>query len=1244
MRRWNRGLAIISAVALMVTGFGTGNVSQSNAAKALKLTKTKVTLKVGAKSTIKVKNATKKTKVTWKSSKASVAKITKKVAKGKKASVTIKGAKAGNATISASYKLGKKTKKLKCKVTVKAVEKKDNGQDATATPAADTKTTEEPKMETAGPTIPAGTAVPTVTPTGAPTETTAPESSDKPVVEPTEAPTEAPTAAPTEEPIDPSLPQINLEPVSDFKVIENSKAAATMYIDEKDSEFDGIQLIADTFKADVARVAGIGVDEDGVANESADGLQIVTDSSKLSGNVIIAGTIGENGNSVIKKLVEDGKLDVSKLEGRWESYQLQVVKNPMAGVDQALVIAGSDKRGTIYGMFHISELMGVSPWVWWSDIIPKVQSNVTLKAQDISMVSMEPSVKYRGIFLNDEAPSLTSWSKARFDGRNQYFYKHVYELILRLHGDYLWPAMWSDVFSEGGKEKDDKLANAKLADAYGIVMGTSHHEPLYRAGAEWGNGFKANYQADLDYSAANTWNLYNIPGLEGYDPAVNAAIEDFWDKGVQRNKDFDNICTVGMRGENDSTLPAADEPEKYSELLNYIINTQKGILEKNKDTNPTQLVIYKEVEDAWYAGNLFEKDCMKNTIAMFADDNWAYLRTLPTYEQQKNIAGLGMYYHFDYVGAPKSYTWVQTTQISRIWDQMTVAYDYGIDDVWIVNVGDLKPMEMDISYFMDLAYDYSKWGIDGQDKIAEYKDKWIRQQFARQDGSGLNDKQLAEASQLISDYLDLETSRKVEHVLYNTAKNCSDMFSIENYNEAQDVLMKCNDIMERAEALKAQVPDDLQAAFYQLVYYPAMAVPNVLKIQIYAALNNKYATLKLTAANTYKKLCEEAIALDADLYDTYNNDMPGGIEEGKKWKGMQSAGQKYHIGMTSWETDSGKLPTLKTVEATEESALSVLVENVTSSFAKKISTGEASLPAFTSTNKEVYTIELATTGGEYNYTAKASDDWIVLSSTSGTVKDLSSIQVNIDWAKVSKDATGSIELSDGTNTVTVKVAANVIDESGLSEGTYIMANGYATINVANFVESKAGVGQRNNGKEMDNKMVVVEDNGKYMNALRTSSSTTTYEDLAQAPYVEYKVYVPEEGTYQIQSQFNPTSNLVYENTKLRYGLSIDGADAIITNSIVPDYLAGTWKQGTWAGDIEKNGRSSVVNNVKLTKGAHTIRYYQCDPNMALIRMTVSNNKLAACYNSPAESYYVGKKVDTAARLDAKTKMYSGFGK
>ena len=1023
-------------------------------------------------------------------------------------------------------------------------------------------------------------------------------------------------------------PEIKL-PSRDFTLIELYKVLPSLYIDPKDSEYDGISLIAETLKADLARVIGGKIDEEGKALEDENGLNIITDRARLSGKAIIAGTYGENGNQIINELIENGKIDVTDLKDRWESYLMQALRSPLSGMEEVLVIVGSDKRGTIYGLLHISEIIGISPWVWWADVLPEVQSKVVLPGEKCNLISKEPSIKYRGIFLNDESPSLSTWTKNRYGGRNEYFYKQVFVLLLRLKANYLWPSMWDDVFSEDGKE--DKQANAKLADQYGIVMGTSHHEPLYRAGKEW----SYYYKNDLQYTSAEAWNKYNMPGEEGYDEKVNQEIEEFWEKGVERNKEFDNICTVGMRGEEDSTLPAADNPPKYAELLNYIINTQKKILSNQKDTNPTQLVIYKEVEDAWYAGELYNKDCMKETYAMFCDDNWSYMRTLPTLEQQKTIAGLGMYYHFDYVGSPKSYTWVQNTQISRIWEQMSIAYDYGIDDVWIVNVGDLKPMELDMSYFLDLAYDYEYYGVNGYEKIEDYKKNWSIKQFYKSDGTGMSKSDCEEISSIIDRYLDLQSKRKVEHVLYDKADTCSDMFSVDNYNEAIDILEECEDIMKKTQELYQRVPENLKAAYYQLVYYPAMAVPNVLRIQIYAALNNKYANLGLLIANEYGQKCRDAIALDDELFDEYNNRMPGNAEHGTKWQGMISCGQNYHIGLQKWDRDSGVLPTLKTVQGDEkETKMNVLIESITDSFKYIIENGEEkSLPIFYNINKEIYEIKLCSKGGKFSYTMNTNDDWIYFARTkygdslkmysmSGSVTEKQSVFISINWDKIKEDSKGLITIKSGDNSIKINVEAKLVDLSEIESKTYIMTHDYATIDVSKYNNIVEGKGVNIEGKEVDNKFFIVPDNGKYRTTLRTTRSTITYEtadDLKTAPYVEYKVYVPEEATYKLQTQFNPTSNLVYGKVRLRYGLSIDGGSIDIIDTIDDQYLAGTWKQGTWTVDIENNSRKSEINNLDLRKGVHTIRYYQCDPNLALIRMVLYKGKLANVYGSPAES-------------------------
>ena len=432
-----------------------------------------------------------------------------------------------------------------------------------------------------------------------------------------------------------SKPQPTKDPLiteqkAGYFTIAAKDSAASLYLDAKGEDYDGLSLIA----ASVAKDISLVTKEKAKAN-------VVTKTESLKEYAIIAGSIGNN--AVIDSLIEQGKVDASQIKGKREVYRIQVVENPVANVKKAIVVIGSDKRGTIYGLYHISEKMGVSPWVYWGDATPVAKDVVQIPEKELTVTSKEPSVKYRGIFLNDEAPSLTSYAKKKFGGYNQYFYENVYELILRCKGNYLWPAMWSNTFSEDGKGTN-KLANAELADKYGIVMGTSHHEPLCRAGVEWQNKYR-------QYGTSNAWDFN----------ANETAITKFWEDGVARNKNFENVYTLGMRGESDSSLSGTKE--ENIALLKKVITAQKDILKKNNLSDaPQVLTVYKEVEDYWHgtdkAEGLKKWDVLNDVTIMLCDDNFGNMRTLPTKEDKNRKGGYGMYYHFDYHGSPVSYEWV----------------------------------------------------------------------------------------------------------------------------------------------------------------------------------------------------------------------------------------------------------------------------------------------------------------------------------------------------------------------------------------------------------------------------------------------------------------------------------------------------------------------------------------------------------------------------------------------------------
>ncbi|MGM0901092.1 MAG: glycosyl hydrolase 115 family protein [Bacillota bacterium] len=417
---------------------------------------------------------------------------------------------------------------------------------------------------------------------------------------------------------------------------------------------------------------------------------------------------------MLQELEEKKLINLSEITGKREVFLFQVVTQPFEGVEQALVIAGSDKRGTIYGLFHLSELLGVSPLVDWSDVRPQRKDSVSLSG-DLKYISKEPSVRYRGFFINDEWPAFGNWTIKKYGGFNAEMYDHVFELLLRLKGNYLWPAMWSARFSDDGPG----LANAALADEYGVVMGASHHEPCLRYGEEY------KYLRGENSIYGDAWNF--ISNREG--------ITKFWEDGLKRSGKFENVITVGMRGEADTSIMGKGATLADNiELLREVLQTQNQLIRDHVNPNlsevPRMLALYKEVEPFFYGDEnttgLMNSEELEDVILMLCDDNHGNLRTLPTKEMRNHKGGYGMYYHFDYHGGPISYEWINSSYLPKVWEQMTMAYEFGVRDLWIVNVGDVATQEFPLSYFMDLAYDFEKWGTSAINQTGLYTKQRIQ--------------------------------------------------------------------------------------------------------------------------------------------------------------------------------------------------------------------------------------------------------------------------------------------------------------------------------------------------------------------------------------------------------------------------------------------------------------------------------------------------------------------------------------
>ncbi|MGY8908708.1 MAG: glycosyl hydrolase 115 family protein [Flavobacteriales bacterium] len=610
---------------------------------------------------------------------------------------------------------------------------------------------------------------------------------------------------------------------SGFAIVNNNEATA-IYL--SDNDYEGVKKIAQKFQEDIERVTNIKP-------------SIISNEIPSNGIAIIVGTIGNS--NLIDQLIEEKKLEVSLIKGKWETFLIQTIKNPFEGVEEALVIVGSDKRGTIYGMFDVSYEIGVSPHHFWADVPSKKKENVFITRGSYTKGS--PKVKYRGIFINDEAPALSGWAFEKFGGFNAEFYDHVFEYILRMKGNYLWPSMWGRMFYENDPQ------NPILANEYGIVMGTSHHEPLTRAHAEWQRFGKGE------------WN-YNI-NPEG--------LRKFWTEGMERRGNTETIVTVGMRGDGDEAMSEGTA----TELLETIVKDQRKIIEdvtgKPAEETPQMWALYKEVQDYYDQGMQVPDD----VTLLLCDDNWGNIRKLPALDAKPRKGGYGIYYHYDYVGGPRNYKWINTTQIERVWEQMHLAYEHNADRVWIVNVGDIKPMEFPIEFFLDYAWDPEKWNADN---LQDYYTEWAEKQFGSQFAEDIAD--------MLRKYTKYNARRKPE--LLNIP-----VYNLTYFNEAEKIVEDYNVLAKKAKDLKQKLPQDYHDAFYQLVEHPIIASANLNELYLATEKNKLYATQGKVIANTYAEKVKELFIKDSLMTKYYHEELANG-----KWNHMMS---QTHIGYDNWQ-------------------------------------------------------------------------------------------------------------------------------------------------------------------------------------------------------------------------------------------------------------------------------------------------------------------------------------------------------
>ena len=605
--------------------------------------------------------------------------------------------------------------------------------------------------------------------------------------------------------------------------------ASPIWVDEADA--DVVRIAADALIGDIKAITG----------QTAERFADVAAKAK---QVVIVGTLGQS--TLIDQLAAANKIDAGKIEGKWENFLIQVVENPTDQIEQALVIAGSNKRGSAFGVFELSRMMGVSPWIWWADAQPVEREEIFVT--EGVLFSGTPSVQYRGIFLNDEDWGLQPWAAKNMDpdvqdlGPNAY--AKICELLLRLKANLLWPAMHPSTkafyFYKG---------NPEVADRYSIVVGSSHCEPMLRNNVfEWAENFENEYG-----KASGPWRYDTNEG----------EIQTYWRDRVKETANHETFYTVGMRGIHDGGMEGELPKQAQIELLNKVIKDQRRMLEeetgKSADTIGQTFCVYKEVLELYRNGLEVPEDI----TMIWDDDNHGYIRQLPNEEERKRKGGHGLYYHISYWGKPHDYLWLVSTPPQLMAYELNKAYDCGVNKLWVVNVGDIKPGEFEIEFAMDMAWDIE---TGAQDKVADYVDTWAERTFGAEFAGAIAD--------IKRQNFQLNMDSRPEHLgLVN--------FTIE---EADKRLASWRKISDLAEALEGAMPEELKDAYYQLVQYPVMAGARMNEKVLYARRSLRLEEQgKDEEAEIYADMSIKAYKEIHSLTAKYNKEIADG-----KWDEMMS--------------------------------------------------------------------------------------------------------------------------------------------------------------------------------------------------------------------------------------------------------------------------------------------------------------------------------------------------------------------
>ena len=932
----------------------------------------------------------------------------------------------------------------------------------------------------------------------------------------------------------------------DFQLVTKQNHAVIL-IDDQD--YPTVKLCAGLFRDDVERVTGYKP-------------SLITIQKEDIPFCVIIGSIERS--SIIRKLISSRKIDVSGVKGQWESCLTQTVENPLPGIARALVIAGSDRRGTAYGIFELSKQIGVSPWYYFADAPIRKTAELSVKAGKIVLKS--PSVKYRGIFINDEMWSLRPWALNTLApdeglGIGPTTYSKIFELLLRLKANLVWPAMQQKTRPFNQYEQ-----NKVVADEYAIIMGSSHIEPMLRnniAGAEW----------DTEY-----------PG-EPWDYVKNRDhIYKYWEDRVKANGRYENMYTVGKRGKDDEAGSDITLP-----LLEQIFADQRSILRKwvNKDVTkvPQVLIPYTEVLGLYNQGLKVPDDV---TIC-WPDDNYGNIRQLPNQKEQLRSGGSGIYYHFQWLnGASNAYTWTCTTPLALTWSEMKKAYDFGAKKLWVVNVGDIKPAEMNIEYFMQMAWDISVW--DHQNS-SQFITQWATREFGPQHASSI--------AGIMGKHYELGYARRPESmVLWNGRENKLnwEWFSTDNYDDEVQIRIDAyQSLINQVDVIYESLPVESKDAFFEMVVYnvKGTALHNIKVLN--AQKSNTYGAQKRSSAASYAAKAQEAENEINKLIHHYNREL---VTVGSKWDHMASLPGPWGAQWRQWD-----MPPLSFYSGDGEPSLSAIAEG-----------GDTvNLPGFSVYNQDRGFIDLYNTGtGVIYWSSKTSADWIVLSETSGVLSDEKRIWVSIDWNKAPKGIAGKSKITfresssaeiEGTGREFNLTIFNPASPAPGELKGFVESNGYISIEAEHF-------SRKSNGQAAA--WTIIEGLGRTGNSVTVLPPTVLSiidpeKIVAGSPCLEYDLYAFTAGKASLQFNCTPSFRINSD-----YGLRV----AVALDENKPQVVA--YKNGNRS---EMENLMTLSTDLNIDKaGAHILKIWMVDPGIVIDKLIINTGGVRKSYFGPPESF------------------------